>query len=177
MSEKKEQMLLVAWLVVNLVIGLWIVQDYGLSYDEPDFYRYADYSLDAYKSFFGQLFEPDYGFGNLQYYGPAFILIVNSIVKILYWIRVDISEIHVWHYAYFVAFQLTSLCLYGLAKRWFTHWTAWAILVLFISQPILWGHSFINPKDIPFMFFFTFSIWSGYRLVDSFERTAVSVTI
>ena len=170
-------MLLVAWLVINLAIGLWIVQDYGLSYDEPDFYRYADYSLEAYKSFFGLLHEPDFGFFNLIYYGPAFILIVNSIVRILYWIPVDFNVIHIWHYAYFVAFQLTGLCLYGLAKRWFTRWTAWGLLGLFITQPLLWGHAFINPKDIPFMFFFTFSFWTGYQLVDSVGGAAVSLSI
>jgi hypothetical protein len=177
MTEKKERTLIVAWFIINLAISLWIVRDYGLSYDEPDFYRYANYSLDAYKSFFGLLHEPDFGFFNLIYYGPAFILIVNSIVKISYWIPVDFNEIHIWHYAYFISFQLTGLCLYSLTKRWFARWTAWAVLVLFITQPILWGHAFINPKDIPFMFFFTFSVWTGYQLVDSVGGTAVSLTI
>jgi hypothetical protein len=31
----------------------------------------------------------------------------------------------------------------------------------------LWGHAFINPKDIPFMVFCLFTLWSGFRLVDS----------
>jgi hypothetical protein len=163
--------------VINLAIGLWIVQDYGLSTDEPNYYRYADYTLEAYKSFFGLLYEPVYGFSDLYYYGPAFILIVNSIIKILHWLPVDFWDVGVWHYAYFVTFQLTGLCLYGLAKRWFNYWTAWAVLVIFITQPLLWGHAFINPKDIPFMFFFAFSVWTGYQLVDSLGTEPSSFSV
>ena len=140
MIDKKERVLLVAWLVFNLAIGLWIVQDYGLSFDESNYYRYADYSLEAYKSFFGRLYEPDYAPSHLQYYGPAFILIVNSILRILHWMPFDLFEFDVWHYSYFLTFQFTGLCLYGLTKRWFSRWTAWAVLVLFITQPVLWGH-------------------------------------
>jgi hypothetical protein len=178
MTSKNERVLLFVWLVINLAIGLWIVHDYGMSTDEPYYYLYADDSLEAYNSFFGRLFEPAYGVENLRYYGPAFIIIVNLLIKILRWTPFDFWEIGIWHYAYFVTFQLTGLCLYGLAKRWFNRWTAWTILVLFITQPLLWGHAFINPKDIPFMFFFAFSVWAGYRMVDSLvDRATTSISL
>jgi len=177
MTVNKERALLTGWLIINLAIGLWIVRDYGMSTDEPYYYLYADDSLEAYKSFFGQLFEPAYGVTNLRYYGPAFIVLVNAIIRILHWLPVDFLEVRVWHYAYFVTFQLTGLCLFGLAKRWFSRWTAWAVLVLFITQPLLWGHAFINPKDVPFMFFFTFSVWVGYLLVDSVAEEKITLSV
>ena len=177
MSVKKERTFLLIWLVANLAIGLWIVRDFGLSFDESNYYRYADLTFEAYRSFFGRLYEPDYAPSHLQYYGPAFILIVNALLRFLRWLPIEVLEFDVWHYAYFVTFQLTGLCLYGLIKRWFSHWTAWTVLVVFISQPLLWGHAFINPKDIPFMFFFTFSIWAGFRLVDSYGGDAASFSL
>ena len=78
-------------------------------------------------------------------------------------------EIDIWHFSYFVLFQLTGLALYSLTKRWFSRWTAWAVLLLFTAQPLLWGHAFMNPKDIPFMAFMVFSIFAGYRVLDLFE--------
>jgi hypothetical protein len=177
MSVRKERVLLLIWLIANFAVGLWIVRDFGLSYDESNYYRYADYTLEAYKSFFGRLYEPDYAPSNLKYYGPAFILIVNSIIQALQKFPLEFSKFDTWHYSYFVIFQLTGLCLYGLAKRWFSRWTAGALMVLFVFQPLLWGHAFINPKDIPFMFFFIFSIWSGFHLVDKYEHKPTNFSL
>jgi len=39
-------------------------------------------------------------------------------------------------------------------------------VVLFLSQPLLWGHAFINPKDIPYMALFAGSILSGLSMFD-----------
>src|SRR4029078_11211335 len=81
----------------------------------------------------------------------------------------NVFTLDLWHFSYFITFQLTGLCLYWLTKRWFSKWTAWGILILFSTQPLLLGHAFINPKDIPFMFLLTLSVVAGFRLVDSIE--------
>jgi len=49
-------------------------------------------------------------------------------------------------------------------------WAAFAAAALFASQPLLWGHAFINPKDPPFMAFFLGSVWLGFRMVDHFGQ-------
>ena len=72
-------------------------------------------------------------------------------------------EIDIWHFSYFVLFQLTGLALYSLTKRSFSCLTAWAVLLLFTAQPLLLRHAFIIPKDIPFMAFMVFSIFTGYK--------------
>jgi hypothetical protein len=82
-----------------------------------------------------------------------------------------------WHFSYFITFLLTGLCLYSLARRWFNAWTAWGLLLLFTSQPVLLGHAFINPKDIPFMFFLTLSVLWGFRMVDRLESEEPSVSL
>ena len=168
-DSKAENYLLLVWIMVNLIVGILIVHDFGVSFDEPRYYIYAEQSLDSYRSFFGVLYEPDYGPGNLRYYGPSFIILVELIARLLQSLFTKMLEIDIWHFSYFVLFQLTGLALYSLTKRWFSRWTAWAVLILFTAQPLLWGHAFMNPKDIPFMAFMVFSVFAGYRVLDAFE--------
>jgi hypothetical protein len=164
---KTDKPLLALWFVVNLMVGLFIVHDFGISYDEPDYYLYAQNTVDAYKSFFALAYSPAFGPHDLPNYGPAFILFPELAIRFLKWIFPDIFPADVWHFSYFLLFQLGGVCLYVLARRWFRNWSAWGILLLYTSQPLLWGHAFINPKDIPFMVFCLFTLWSGFRLADS----------
>lgn len=179
-----ENILLFLWLAVNLVIGVMTVHKYGLSIDETNNYRYARYTLQAYPSLFGTLYEPKYN-ESFDGHGPAFVTIASIPIGLIQSLFPNVVEFDLWHFAYFVTFQLTGLCLYWLTKRWFNTWAAWGILVLFGTQPMLLGHAFINPKDIPFMFFFTLSIALGFRLADdikaeesftSLERIARTLT-
>ncbi len=173
--DRTEKYLLALWFLVNLCIGLWIVRDFGMSYDEPNYYLYAQSTVDAYKSIFGLASIPD--FGLYPNYGPAFIIFPELAIRILKLILPNISTVDVWHFSYFLIFQIGGLCLYSLARRWFSIWSAWSILLLYTFQPILWGHAFINPKDIPFMAFCLLTIWSGFRLTDSLgaQNTFISL--
>lgn len=172
MSDSKtirlERALLLLWFVVNLGIGALTVHEYGISTDEPNNYRYAADTLDAYPSFFGILYEPRYV---LTYdgHGPAFVAIAGILIRMIQSLFPNVYAPDLWHFSYFITFELTGLCLYWLTKRWFNKWTAWGILILFGTQPLLLGHAFINPKDIPFMFLFTLSVVLGFRLADSVE--------
>jgi hypothetical protein len=171
-----EKVLLTLWLIINLGIGGLTVHEYGMSIDEPNNYRYADETLKAYPSFFGILYEPKYD-SSFDGHGPAFVTITAILIRILQGIFPNLFAPDLWHFAYFIMFQLTGLCLYWLTKRWFNKWTAWGILILFSTQPLLLGHAFINPKDIPFMFFLTLSVVSGFRLVDSMETQESFVSL
>jgi hypothetical protein len=163
-----EKTLLVLWLIANLIIGALTVREYGMSIDEPNNYRYADDTLNAYPSFFGVRYEPNYD-SSYDGHGPAFVTIAGIFIRMIQSVFPNVFAPDLWHFSYFVTFQLTGLCLYWLTKRWFNTWTAWSILILFSTQPVLIGHSFINPKDIPFMFFLTLSIVWGLRMVDARE--------
>ena len=165
--SKAEKYLLIFWFILNVFIGLLIVRDFGLSYDEPDYYLYAQNTVDAYKSFFALAYTPSFGPHDLPNYGPAFIIFPELIIRLIKPVYPDLFASDVWHFSYFLIFQLGGLCLYSLARRWFNTWSAWGVLLLYASQPLLWGHAFINPKDIPFMAFFLFTVWSGFRLADS----------
>ncbi len=171
-----ERILLVLWFVINLSIGVLTVHEYGISVDEPNNYRYADDTLDAYSSLFGTLYEPNYD-TTYDGHGPAFVAIAGILIRGIQGLFPGMFAPDLWHFFYFITFQLTGLCLYGLTNRWFDKWTAWGVLVLFTTQPLLWGHAFINPKDIPFMFFFTLSIVLGFRMVDSIGAKDPTVSL
>ncbi len=174
--SKTEKYLLISWFLINLIIGLFIVHDYGISYDEPDYYLYAQNTVDAYKSFFALTYSPTFGPHDLPNYGPAFIIFPELVIRFLRLIFPNLVAADVWHFSYFFLFQLGGSCLYSLARRWFHPWSAWGILLLYTSQPLLWGHAFINPKDIPFMVFLLFTLWSGFRLADSFGAQKIDVS-
>ena len=171
-----EKALLVAWFVANLIAGALTVHEYGMSIDEPNNYRYATDTLNAYPSLFGILYEPNYD-SSYDGHGPAFVLLAGSVIRLVRAVFPNGFEPDLWHYAYFVTFQVTGLSLYWLAKRWFSTWTAWAILILFTTQPVLLGQSFINPKDIPFMSLVTLSVLLGFRLVDGIIGREPSVSL
>ncbi len=177
--SKAEKHILTLWFISNLLIGLFIVHDFGISYDEPEYYLYAQNSVDAYRSFFTLAYSPVFGPHDLPNYGPAFIIFPELVIRFLKLISPNLFATDAWHFSYFLLFQLSGLCLYSLARRWFNSWSAWGILLLYTSQPLLWGHAFINPKDVPFMAFFLFTIWSGFRLADSLgaQNSAVSLQL
>src|SRR5215212_10207001 len=171
-----EKVLLLLWFVINIAIGVLTVHEYGMSVDEPNNFQYAADTLDAYPSFFGTLYEPAYS-STFDGHGPAFVAITALFIRVIQGIFPNVYALDLWHFSYFSTFQLTGLCLYWLTKRWFSKWTAWGILILFSTQPLLWGHAFINPKDIPFMFFLTLSVLCGFRMADTLEANESFVSL
>ena len=166
--DRTERYLLAFWFITNICIGLFVVRNIGMSYDEPNYFLYAENTVNAYRSFFGLAYTPVFGPDDLPAYGPAFIVFPELVTRLFKLISLNIFAADIWHFSYFFIFQLGGLCLFSLARRWFSRWTAWGVLLLFTFQPILWGHAFINPKDIPFMAFFLFTLWSGFSMADSF---------
>jgi len=171
-----ERILLLVWLVLNLGIGALTVHEYGASVDELNNQRYADDALHAYPSLFGILYQPKYD-SSYEGHGPAFIMLAAIFVRIVQAGFPDVYIPDVWHYAYFITLPLAGLCMYFLTKRWFSTWTAWAILILFSTQPLLRGHAFINPKDTPFMFFLTLSVLLGLRMADRVTANEAYVSL
>lgn len=168
-----ERILLVSWVIVLLAIGALIVRDYGVSIDEPNNYRYAADTLEAYPSLFGTLYEPDYD-SSYDGHGPAYVTLVTLLVNILQAVFPGVFAPDLWHFSYFLMFQLAGVCLFWLARRWLSAWAAWGVLALFMTQPLLWGHAFINPKDIPFMSLFVASVAAGFAMVDGIAHPASS---
>ena len=163
---------LIALIVINLVAGLLTFQDFGPTWDEPLFYGYADALGYAYslQPRLDGTFDITNSYGpssDHAMYGPAYLLLGRSFVYITQGLT-GLDRGILWHAVNFVFFQIGLVFLYLIARRWLSSWAAFAGVVLFSTQPLLWGHAFINPKDIPFTVFFTAAIYAGLRFVDGF---------
>lgn len=161
---------LFALIVVNLCLALFIGNDYGQTWDEPSFYLYGERSYEAYKlNLAGKPLVPERHifFLDLRYYGAVYTAIGWKVVEVLQPFFKNWGDMEVWHFVNFVFFQISLVSLYFLAKRFFRPWISFFLVLLFNTQPLIFGHAFINPKDIPFMTFFLASVTTGIYMVDA----------
>jgi hypothetical protein len=163
MQMKKHYILFVFAAIA--LFGALITPHFGESWDELKFYKYADLSLRAYWTFPSQGVVETFG-DTYDNYGPAFVMAVTLLAKPL---ELIFSESDARHYLYFLTFLAGLWAFYELAKRWLTQNAAIFSTLLFGSQPLLIGHAFISPKDIPFLSFFLLSLHFGLKLFDSFQ--------
>ena len=165
---------IIVLILVNIMIGLVIVRDYGISWDEPRNYRYAYQTLENYVRLFHGLPVTEFIEGNLDLKGPAYFMAAGLFSRLVTSLLPSWSEINGWHLASFLSFQIGIISFYFLACRWMGKWAAFGATLLFTTQPVLWGHAFINQKDIPFMAFFLASVTSGLYMVDAVEPLSIS---
>ncbi|MBN1304886.1 MAG: hypothetical protein JXA13_10665 [Anaerolineales bacterium] len=157
-----EHLPLIFLIAASLLIGLLTVRAYGESWDELKFYKYADDALASYGAWLqkGEIIP----FGNTyDNYGPAFVIIVQQTARALQrlfpgWLLSDLR-----HVLYVLFAQLGTISFYFIARRWLKPFTAIAATLLFVTQPVFWGHTFFSPKDIPFMTSFLASLALGFR--------------
>jgi hypothetical protein len=160
--------LILVVLAINLIIGLSVFQDYGLSLDEPLYYAYGEAIGYAYNpaEWFGGDFVVTRAFGpspaDHGNRGPAYLLLARLPAQLLQTAGIDFPSS--WHLVNFLAFQFGLYFFYSFCRRWMTALAAVGATGLLCSQPIVWEHAFINPKDPPFMVFFMITIFLGFRM-------------
>lgn len=163
-----------ALLIVALFIGLITVRQYGESWDELQFFKYADRALQAYSTWPRSGTVPLTG-NTYDNYGPAYVMLValgaRLLSPIIPWMTSDLR-----HLLYFITWLVGIWAFHALARRWLTEAAAFGAVLLFASQPLFWGHSFISPKDIPFLTFFLLSLEFGFRMVDTLPSVTLDST-
>jgi hypothetical protein len=165
-------------LAVNILIGLFVFRDYGLSWDEPLFYDYGEALGYAYspREWLSGDFDLSQSFGasgdDHKTRGPAYLVLGRGPVYLLELVGLD--QASSWHLVNFLFFQLGVYFLYRLAARWINPPAALGVAALFAWQPLLWGHAFINPKDPPFLTFFLASVCLGFEMVDRLSDEAAT---
>lgn len=158
-------------LTISLLIGILTFQDYGMSWDEYLYYKYADaigyaYSIPAHLS-------PDFDLDNAygpsawdhQNHGPAYLIFARLGVYALHALT-NIDQIAIWHLMNFVTFLVGAFFVYKIGLRWLNHPGAMSATLLYLSQPVLWGHAYINPKDTPFATAFIAAVYFGLKMID-----------
>jgi hypothetical protein len=147
---------------VNLVVGFVIASRHGLSFDEPGTIIQGTRTLQAY----ARLTPPTDSYKDLEYYGPFYFALAEIGARLLVHLRGAWTLIDARHFFYFVTFQGAFVAVYLLSSRLVRRGAAFAAALLFVTQPLLFGHAFINPKDAPFMAFFLFAMVAGLGLAD-----------
>ncbi len=161
---------LAALVLLNILIAICIGNEFGEGWDETLYYLYGERSLDAYiRGMSGLALIPNKHifFSNLRYYGPFYAVIGKLATDSLSFVLKNWSYEDIWHLVNFSFFQTGLISLYIVAKRFMRPWVAVGIVFLFATQPLIFGHAFINPKDIPFMSFFLASVASGFILLET----------
>ncbi len=168
--QKLRQHPILILLIINVVIGLFTFHNYGLSWDEPLFYDYANalgYAYSPLEWFSGDFnLENAYGSSGTDHAnrGPAYIILARPLVSAIEFLGADNAS--AWHLINFLTFQIGVYFLYRLSKRWMSKPAALMSAALFAWQPLLWGHAFINPKDPPFLVFFLGAVCFGFEMID-----------
>lgn len=140
--------------LVLVLLGVAVHADFGISYDEPDYYRYGDMVTTDLASGTRHAEE----FSNLRFYGPV-VPVIHSWVRDA--IRPQPAEAfplaHLINYLIFVA---GAAAFYALARRQLGSWQwALAATAALVLSPRVFSHAFVNPKDAPFMALFVINIW------------------
>lgn len=162
-------------LAVNVLIGIFVFRDYGLSWDEPLFYDYADALGYAYspREWFSGSFDLENSYGpsaeDHKTRGPAYLFLARNFVYGLETLGSDRAS--AWHLVNFLFFQLGIYFFHRLATRWMSSTSAFVATTFFSFQPLLWGHAFINPKDPPFLVFFLGAVCLGFEMVDEISTS------
>ncbi len=172
--QKFRQHPILILLIINMVVGLLTFRNYGLSWDEPLYYEYGQASRYAY-SISARLdgtfdIEKSFGASAADHVtrGPAYLLIAGVFENALEFLGLDLAS--AWHLTNFLTFQVGLIFFYLLIRRWLEVWPAVVSTAFFATQPVLWNHAFINPKDIPFAVFFLISVYLGFRMVDGWGQ-------
>ena len=154
-------------LLSGLLVGFFTFDQYGESWDEESLQKYAVKSLNAYPTW-DQEGVADLTYDDLGNYGPFYVMLVEHITQFLSaYLKNTLSDLR--HLIYFITYIAGVLAFYTLAKRWLSEIPAIGATLLFMTQPLLWGHAFINPKDTPFLAFFLLSLVFGFKMMDSIK--------
>ncbi|MFN2143943.1 MAG: hypothetical protein ACK2T7_01260 [Anaerolineales bacterium] len=170
---KKPGFYLAVFILINLVIGLLIYKDFGVSSDEEVERIGSRFALAAYLD----ELEVDpvewYAHrGQDRYYGTA-MSILSRIAERIYWgIKYIDKTYQISHLTTFLIFQVGIAAMYFLGLKFFKGWTSLAVSILFGTQPLLFGHALMNPKDIPLLTVFLVAVTTGFYMVDHWVETS-----
>jgi hypothetical protein len=141
--------------LVYLLIGLSIYRHYGLSWDES-FERKLGYETREYIAGNSQDFLSERD----RYYGQLFNVIKIQTEFTLH--SPNYQEVlFVDHLLNFLLFYSSVFVFFLLAKKRFRSWQAGLLSSVFlVLSPVIFSHSFYNPKDTPFLSFFVFAMYT-----------------
>lgn len=154
--------------VLGMVLGVFIARDYGLGWDGLFQYRLGEANYKIYQHPFASRTEGGYGPFSHEYHGPFYQMVAYGVSNLYTRFFAETFRYEAFFYADYLVYLLGVLSLYLLCKRYLKPWWALFTALLYATQPLLFGHAFINPKDTPFLGLMLFSVYTGMYMVDHF---------
>ena len=186
---KSSYLKIISVIVVLLIIGLSTIGNYGVSSDEGLEIWMVDWNYELITK--GKPIP-----SNLRHYGTVFNVTSDAIFRANQFFKKRINHFNknaetpirshlyqktkVKHYVTFSISLITYCCvaaMVGILADMKYAWLGPTTLALF---PRFWGHSFFNPKDIPFAAMFTLGIFVGGCLINYYlkvEREEIKIGI
>jgi hypothetical protein len=145
-----------------VLLGLLLFRDFGVSWDEPDYYRYGELTRSFYLHG-DHAFET---FSNLRFYGPVIPLLQALVSHAID--PTTTGTFSLAHLVNWLFFAAGAAALYRILLLHTRSW-AWSLLgpTMLVLSPRLFSHGFVNPKDTPFLALLTINVW---LLVEHLER-------
>ncbi|HMK07398.1 MAG TPA: hypothetical protein VK449_00030 [Anaerolineales bacterium] len=160
---------IVTLLALLLVLAVLRLTDYGASLDE-----YAN-------TYYGGLFLRAYAGRNLfratginYFNGPFYFMLFTITARLFHALHPAWSFTDGIHLTNFLTFLVGVFFFYRLALRLLPRGPALLATALFLTQPVLFGHGFINQKDTPLMAFFLASVELGWAASDRWRAKAAA---
>ena len=149
-------------LAFGTIVGLLLGNDYGPSWDEIRNARVGEDALRAYAGSSDYFSHP-----SLSDHGPVYFMLFSATSRLVHGIAPSWSLADGRHLSNYVIFLVGVLCFYQLCLHLMSSRSAWMAAALFATQPLLFGHGFVNQKDVPFLTFFLATIVAGVKAADA----------
>lgn len=159
--------ILVGLALVVLGLGLFLSDDFGQGWDDEVEAFYGKAVSSAYSGS-----QAYFQFGFQSHFGPGYQLLQYQLSRPLALLLPSWKAVHTRYLINFLFFQLGVVSLYLLARRFLTPAISLLAAALFLTQPLLFGHAFINHKDGVFLCLFTVAMASGLAMADAFSQEA-----
>jgi hypothetical protein len=154
--DKHHKLIITGLFLVYLLVGLFIYNDYGLSWDEnlQKQNGHANYNFIFHGDKKTLLERID------KYHGPAFELALVFVEKALS--LTDSRDIYLLrHLITFLVFFISAIFFYLLAVTIFKDkYLSLIAALMYVLSPHIFSHSFYNSKDAAFLAFFVISIYT-----------------
>lgn len=160
-----------------LIIGSFIVFDYGISIDEPIERQHGIVLFDHINSKYNLFPSVQKGTEKQlegydhRDYGMIFQLVAYSLERL---INIDNSRDVFWlrHALTFLLFWISTIFFFKIVKFKYNSWIIGLLgTTLLILSPRIFADSFYNPKDIPLLSFFIISIYTLLNFLRDSSRT------
>lgn len=147
------------------IVSTFLIKQYGPSYDEPLMYQFADINTEVYTHFFyGEPYDDSLHYFNLDYYGTGYLVLANPIVHLLTTINPSLVNFQGWHLVNFSVFLFSVWIVFKICLIFSTKRASFIAALLYLTQPLLWGHGVMNPKDGVFLAAFLTAVYTGMQI-------------